>query len=172
LIPRLRAVDSERVSPYKDESRFDSGAFGPRLLPPVEAQPAQAPTAPEHSSPAVQEAAARRAPEESHPSAETADLLEALRRRRGQRGAAPLFEENERADASRRAGLDAGEEDGTAAADPAAPIGLFEAVEEDETAGPEPSPRPASAETPSGRRKRRNAMPSWDEIVFGARTEE
>ena len=66
LIPRLRAVDHERVSPYKDDSRFDSGAFGPRLLPRPEEETADAsPT--EHSSAAVQAAAARRAPEESHP---------------------------------------------------------------------------------------------------------
>ena len=33
LIPRLRALDKDRPSPYKDETRFDSGAFGPRLVP-------------------------------------------------------------------------------------------------------------------------------------------
>ncbi|MFC7789707.1 septation protein SepH [Microbacterium sp. MAHUQ-60] len=151
LIPRLRAVDSERVSPYKDDSRFDSGAFGPRLLPPPDEQPDAARPAPEHSSPAVQQAAARRAPEESHSSAETADLLEALRRRRGQRESAPLFDE--------------------ADAEEPNPIALFDAVEE-EPEEPARTPAPESAESSSGRRKRRNAMPSWDEIVFGARTDE
>ncbi|OJU41650.1 MAG: hypothetical protein BGN97_13370 [Microbacterium sp. 69-10] len=151
LIPRLRAVDHERVSPYKDDSRFDSGAFGPRLLPRPEEEAADAPAA-EHSSAAVQAAAARRAPEESHPNAETADLLEALRRRRGQRESAPLFGEDEH--------------------DEPAPIALFDAIEDEAPAEPEPAPEPEPAEQPSGRRKRRNAMPSWDEIVFGARTEE
>ena len=151
LIPRLRAVDQERVSPYKDDSRFDSGAFGPRLLPRPEEEPADA-SATEHSSAAVQAAAARRAPEESHPNAETADLLEALRRRRGQRESAPLFGEDER--------------------DEPAPIALFDAIEDEAPAEPEPAPEPEPSEQPSGRRKRRNAMPSWDEIVFGARTEE
>ena len=151
LIPRLRAVDHERVSPYKDDSRFDSGAFGPRLLPRPEEETADAsPT--EHSSAAVQAAAARRAPEESHPNAETADLLEALRRRRGQRESAPLFGEDEH--------------------DDPAPIALFDAIEDEAPAEPEPAPEPEPSEQPSGRRKRRNAMPSWDEIVFGARTEE
>ncbi|GAA2850060.1 septation protein SepH [Microbacterium arabinogalactanolyticum] len=151
LIPRLRAVDHERVSPYKDDSRFDSGAFGPRLLPRPEEETADAsPT--EHSSAAVQAAAARRAPEESHPNAETADLLEALRRRRGQRESAPLFGEDEH--------------------DEPAPIALFDAIEDETPAEPEPAPEPEPSEQPSGRRKRRNAMPSWDEIVFGARTEE
>ncbi|WP_336645583.1 septation protein SepH [Microbacterium sp. USHLN186] len=150
LIPRLRAVDAERVSPYKDDSRFDSGAFGPRLLPPQE-HADEAPTT-EHSSVAAQDAAARRAPEEHRTSSETADLLEALRRRRGQRESAPLIEED-------------GE-------DPS-PIALFDALDErEEQPAPAPAPDPEPAEQPSGRRKRRNAMPSWDEIVFGARTDE
>ena len=151
LIPRLRAVDSERVSPYKDDSRFDSGAFGPRLLPAPEEQQDASRPAPEHSSAAVQEAASRRAPEESHSSAETADLLEALRRRRGQRESAPLFDDDETEDSH--------------------PIALFDAVEE-EPEEPARTPPPESTESSSGRRKRRNAMPSWDEIVFGARTDE
>jgi hypothetical protein len=151
LIPRLRAVDAERVSPYKDDSRFDSGAFGPRLLPKPDEQAEDAPVAAEHSSPAVQEAAARRAPEENHSSAETADLLEALRRRRGQRESAPLFDEAENEDSG--------------------PIALFDAVE-DEPQEPAPASQPESTESSTGRRKRRNAMPSWDEIVFGARTDE
>jgi hypothetical protein len=100
----------------------------------------------------VQAAAARRAPEESRPNAETADLLEALRRRRGQRESAPLFGEDEH--------------------DEPAPIALFDAIEDEAPAEPEPAPQPEPSEQPSGRRKRRNAMPSWDEIVFGARTEE
>ncbi|GAA3947430.1 septation protein SepH [Microbacterium soli] len=150
LIPRLRAVDSDRVSPYKDESRFDSGAFGPRLLPDPPERDQEQSVAPEHSSAAVQEAAARHAPEDNRPGAETADLLEALRRRRGQREPAPSFDDDEQ--------------------DEAAPIALFDAVEEEPE--PTPAPRPAPAEQSSGRRKRRNAMPSWDEIVFGARTDE
>lgn len=151
LIPRLRAVEAERVSPYKDDSRFDSGAFGPRLLPPPE-EGEDSPAA-EHSSAAVQDAAARRAPDEHRTSSETADLLEALRRRRGQRESAPLFEESEEEDAS--------------------PLALFDALDEseEESTAAKPAAEPA-AEQPSGRRKRRNAMPSWDEIVFGARTDE
>ena len=154
LIPRLRAVDSERVSPYKDDSRFDSGAFGPRLLP----QPDDTPDAvePEHSSAAAQAAAARRAPEEHQTSAETADLLEALRRRRGQRETAPVIEDLEQEEPS--------------------PIALFDALgeheDEPEAADEKPASRVEPAEASSGRRKRRNAMPSWDEIVFGARSED
>ena len=156
LIPRLRAVDSERVSPYKDDSRFDSGAFGPRLVPQQEPETsnadAEAAPAPEHSPSAVQEAAARHAPDEHQTSAETADLLEALRRRRGQREAAPLFEDDEPRDPT--------------------PIALFDDLQDDAEPEPEPEPAPQPAEPAGGRRKRRNAMPSWDEIVFGARTDE
>lgn len=158
LIPRLRAVEAERVSPYKDDSRFDSGAFGPRLLPPPE-EAEEIPVA-EHSSAAAHDAAARRAPDEHRTSSETADLLEALRRRRGQRESAPLFDE---------------------ADEDASPLALFDPLDEPaeapaetssaETTATKPAPE-AAAEQPSGRRKRRNAMPSWDEIVFGARTDE
>jgi hypothetical protein len=149
LIPRLRAVDAERVSPYKDDSRFDSGAFGPRLLPPPDETDEQIP---EHSSAAAHDAAARRAPDEHRTSSETADLLEALRRRRGQREAAPLFDDGED--------------------DEPSPIALFDALDEpEEQPEAKPAPEPAPEQS-SGRRKRRNAMPSWDEIVFGARTDE
>src|SRR6478736_9196535 len=80
LIPRLRALDA--VHP-KDDSRFDSGAFGPRRLPDADLE---SPDLPAPTAAAVQEAAIKRATEPAVvTSAETADLLEALRRRRGQR---------------------------------------------------------------------------------------
>lgn len=160
LIPRLRAVEADRVtSPYKDESRFDSGAFGPRLLPTPEGE-FEDPSLPERSDIAAQDAAIKRAPSAQTTSPETADLLEALRRRRGQRESAPLLddaEDPERPDPS--------------------PISLFDALEQpaDEPEAPQPPAQPAQSESTgdaSGRRRRRNAMPSWDEIVFGARTDE
>lgn len=160
LIPRLRAVDADRTnSPYKDESRFDSGAFGPRLLPTPEAD-VEDPALPERSDAAAQHAAIKRAPESGSTNPETADLLEALRRRRGQRENAPLIDDH----------------DVAPAADPT-PIALFDAFE---TAPVEPlpdddAPTDTTPDTPgdtNGRRRRRNAMPSWDEIVFGARTDE
>ena len=155
LIPRLRAVEAERqASPYKDDSRFDSGAFGPRLIAAPEADVEDV-AAPERSTAAVQDAAIKRAPESATTSPETADLLEALRRRRGQRETAPILEtsEDEQDDRS--------------------PIALFDAFESsapEEDDEPEVAPEPTNDN--SGRRKRRNAMPSWDEIVFGARTDE
>ncbi|MFS0912781.1 septation protein SepH [Microbacterium sp. 179-I 3D2 NHS] len=156
LIPRLRAVDHERTaSPYKDDSRFDSGAFGPRLVPTPET--AEEPGGPERSNAAAQDAAINRAPESQTTNPETADLLEALRRRRGQRETAPVLPD-ETDDHSEQH-----------------PIALFDAFDQgDEPDAPEPAPQPSSNDSADGnaRRRRRNAMPSWDEIVFGARTDE
>ncbi len=153
LIPRLRAL--EVVAP-KDDSRFDSGAFGPRRLPEADLE---SPEIHAPAAPAVQQAAIKRATETVVTSAETADLLEALRRRRGQREPLPGIDDvpavtlplprralrrpgaGLRRDASRRR----------------AGTGLRAA-------------RVAVAE--AGRRKGRSSMPSWDEIVFGARGED
>jgi len=153
LIPRLRAL--EVVAP-KDDSRFDSGAFGPRRLPEADLE---SPELHEPTAPAVQQAAIKRASEPVVTSAETADLLEALRRRRGQREPLPGIEE-------------------VAASRSHSPVALFDALEPgyDETPpDDEPEPlyeQPASAVAEAGRRKGRSSMPSWDEIVFGARGDE
>lgn len=156
LIPRLRALDS--ASP-KDDSRFDSGAFGPRKLPDADLEQ---PDLPSPAAPAVQQAAIKRASEPPvATSAETADLLEALRRRRGQREPLPGADEIE------------------AAPRASAPVALFDALEpgydeapaDDEAAASDYQPAsPAVAE--AGRRKGRTSMPSWDEIVFGARSDD
>lgn len=168
LIPRLRAVEHDRpASPYKDESRFDSGAFGPRRLAAPGPETDEQPSA-DHGHSAAQDAAIKRAPDQTTTSPETADLLEALRRRRGQRETAPL---------SDAAGSDENSAPGSH------PIALFDALEPGyEDADPEPkttssvaAPSAGQRESdpdPSSRRRRRNAMPSWDEIVFGARTDE
>jgi hypothetical protein len=163
LIPRLRAVDADKPSPYKDDTRFDSGAFGPRLAPGGDAAGDEQ-AVPERSNPAAQNAAINRAPESPSTSPETADLLEALRRRRGQRETAPVLP-----DATEEIIEPADRQDSN-------PIALFEALEREQN-GPDPEDDApsGSAETTegsSGRRRRRNAMPSWDEIVFGARTDE
>lgn len=149
LIPRLRALDS---SPLKDSSRFDSGAFGPRRVEPG-AEFAN-PEVRTPASPAVQDAAIKRAPDSTVTSAETADLLEALRRRRGQREPMPS---------------DANEPHHS-------PVALFDALEPgyDETTSEEPDSAPTedAASGDAAKRKGRTSMPSWDEIVFGARTED
>lgn len=155
LIPRLRALEP---TPAKDESRFDSGAFGPRRLPDPEADLAS-PEVPSPVAPAVQQAAIKRADEPTTTSPETADLLEALRRRRGQREPLPGADE-------------------LASSRSQTPVALFDALEPgyDEAPAPEDvtdfAPEPSVAAEASARRKGRTSMPSWDEIVFGARGEE
>lgn len=152
LIPRLRALDT--TPSIKDDTRFDSGAFGPRhdadaddeFDPFESARPAAA---------AVTDAAIKRAPDAPVTSAETADLLEALRRRRGQREPAP--------------GIDAAPERTQS------PIALFDALEpgfdEPDTAPSAPPARDDTSSFESGQRRRgsRASLPTWDEIVFGAR---
>ncbi|MBD8024083.1 septation protein SepH [Microbacterium gallinarum] len=154
LIPRLRALET---TPAKDDTRFDSGAFGPRKLPDADFE---SPDLPAPAAQAVQQAAIKRADEPAVTSAETADLLEALRRRRGQREPLPGADE---AVTSRSQ----------------SPVALFDALEPgyDETPGddePEASDFDVapSAVAEAGRRKGRTSMPSWDEIVFGARSDD
>ncbi len=153
LIPRLRALETV---PPKDDSRFDSGAFGPRRLPDADLE---SPDLPAPTAPAVQQAAIKRASDTVVTSAETADLLEALRRRRGQREPRPGIED-------------------AAVSRSHSPVALFDALEPGYDEAPsdeQPEPayeEPASAVAEGGRRKGRSSMPSWDEIVFGARTED
>ncbi|MDR6866155.1 hypothetical protein J2Y69_000740 [Microbacterium resistens] len=163
LIPRLRALDKDRPSPYKDDSRFDSGAFGPRLVASSGDEPqrlediAGEPDGSPRSAPAAQEAATKRAPEAPATPSDTADLLEALRRRRGQREPLPGPVE-------------------TIAEPEQTPIALFDALEPGYVGGetePDPAQTPAPTEADGASRKRRRSeMPSWDEIVFGARSED
>lgn len=155
LIPRLRALDTV---PAKDDSRFDSGAFGPRKLPDADLE---SPDLPEPAAAAVQQAAIKRADEPAVTSAETADLLEALRRRRGQREPLPGAEE-------------------VAPTRTSSPVALFDALEpgydeaatDDDDADTAEYDLAPSAVAEAGRRKGRTSMPSWDEIVFGARTDD
>lgn len=162
LIPRLRALDKERPSPYKDDTRFDSGAFGPRLVPAADPAPADEepsadavePRSARHpqSSSNAQEAATRSATFAPATPSDTADLLEALRRRRGQRESRPVVEDE---------------------ADEAPRLALFEALEPGYDPDPEPeAPAPVGSDADGGSRRRRRGMPSWDEIVFGARTDD
>lgn len=153
LIPRLRALD---VAAAKDDTRFDSGAFGPRRMPDAGVD---APDLPSPVSPAVHQAAVKRATETVVTTAETADLLEALRRRRGQREPLPGIEGHEMPTAH-------------------APVALFDALEPGYDGSPgvqadyNAEVEQSAVAEAAGRRKGRSSMPSWDEIVFGARTED
>jgi hypothetical protein len=187
LIPRLRALET----PLKDDTRFDSGAFGPRRMSDPDAD-LESPAVHEPAPAAVQDAAIKRAPEASQTPSQTADLLEALRRRRGQREGMPEEADDVQPPVTHRTsspvalfdaletGFDTALETAAATA-PAAPAPKH-ATSQPRRSTPEPAraaaeptrnvaePSPAAAE--SGRRKGRTSMPSWDEIVFGARTEE
>jgi hypothetical protein len=166
LIPRLRAVDArDRVA---DESRFDSGAFAEHDLthesahesaqqdtaPHLEAVPygrigaasedTSAPTAP--TAPAVQ-------------TAQTADLLEALRRRRGERESAQYDDlEEAMADHPSTGSIRLVE------------VPLPDLGDDEHPTAPQPAV-PQSIHSRSSKRGRA-AMPSWDEIVFGARSDD
>jgi len=155
ITPRLRAVEPERQD--TDGTRFDSGAF--RVDEPDE----------DVTNPEVQERPLRAplprigaAVEERAPGNETADLLEALRRRRGEREAAAFGEQQE-------------EPRGTSISVVDIPLQGFD--DDTADAAQQQDARPASAPEPeAGRpeRKKRNrrSMPSWDEIVFGTRPDD
>ncbi|UIP58797.1 hypothetical protein DSM26151_16820 [Agromyces marinus] len=175
MIPRLRAVSPSE----EDGTRFDSGAFtfepsdsadqdtAPQPDLAAARQPAQAPT----SSPAVARAAIKRADEPAPPTGETADLLEALRRRRGEREIGPV-----NPTISVPSPLAPG------APDAAAPTERTERPEADAAADDEHERSGAAARalwgggrsaSQAGKSKKgRAAMPSWDEIVFGARSDD
>lgn len=196
LIPRLRAVGAETSA--ADVSRFDSGAFTFResLTEELTTDTAPLPDPVPYSrsagtTDAVSRAAIKRADEPPQSLSETADLLASLRRRRGEREAA-AFESNQAE--SHHSGLT----DGTAGSggiSPAPGIRLVDQPVEPATERPAARATPAAAltETPrnawsaqaaagqspaatpraSGHGKRgRASMPSWDEIVFGARTDD
>jgi Protein of unknown function (DUF3071) len=187
LIPRLRAVTSdgqaqERQSQDRQsqESRFDSGAFR------LDARELSGHDGTPHAEPAHYGRAGAeprgsvsgvpRAGEDSGSSLnETADLLEALRRRRGEREAAATWEEEQAGPGSASPSPAAG---GIRVVD--VPLGDFlepatpPRHEPASQRAPMPSPvSPQKAAGGSGKQRRgRAAMPSWDEIVFGARSED
>jgi Protein of unknown function (DUF3071). len=161
LIPRLRAV-APVTNP--DESRFDSGAFmftedesGPDGMPRLEPVTINRTITSANNSIAV--SAIKRADDESAVSSnQTADLLEALRKRRGEREAT-------------------GEDTAPVALD--VPLDDFDDLSSDRPQPPAPSTQSApssmqAAASSVGRasKKGRASMPSWDEIVFGARTDD
>lgn len=197
LIPRLRAVGHDTTI---DESRFDSGAFTFRdpiigddlgdVVPQLEPVPYGRAAA---SSPAVTKAAIKRADEPAPSLSETADLLEALRRRRGEREAAAVSEsvatpEPELPAAPVDTELELPEVGAADEADeqqrdpePSNPtLQLWGAASRPTSASTTPqappapttAPAPAPAAAQARGKKGRASMPSWDEIVFGARTDD
>lgn len=138
LIPRLRAV----TEADPDVSRFDSGAFALSDSQTIQPEPVSI--------------VRHRQTEEIAPVAanQTADLLEALRRRRGERESASFDD----LDDSRAAHPSTGS---IRIVD--VPIDAFPVTPD--------TPRSTSPQPRLGK-KGRASMPSWDEIVFGARPED
>ncbi|HEU0205369.1 MAG TPA: septation protein SepH [Pseudolysinimonas sp.] len=160
LLPRLRAVPLDEVA---DGGRFDSGAF--RATPGDSGDTAVIEAVSmvsivefdggQHSPAPASEMDA--APAGHH---QTADLLEALRRRRGERDP-----------------MDLEQEESLAAHPTTGTVRLIDIPLDTATDVPVVSKGTPSAgatrETgPLGKRKGRAAMPSWDEIVFGARPDD
>ncbi|GAB3407369.1 septation protein SepH [Schumannella luteola] len=165
LIPRLRAVPSDGAG---ESARFDSNAFR------VE---------PGSAGPEVQQVGFGRDADLN----QTADLLEALRRRRGEREPLPMDEPEPEIDhpsLSTPPSIRLVEVplEGLEGSTPATPVADDEHpdwdAQADAAAETEPAPAPAPqrvAETTNAARaprRSRAAMPSWDEIVFGARTDD
>jgi hypothetical protein len=156
LIPRLRAVT------HADESsRFDSAAFmvsddESRTVSPAVPAPVQHTEPLPHTAPVpTQSLLGMTTDPQIVKTGHTADLLEALRRRRGEREAA-AFEEFEDVKSPPTSGS------GIRLVD--VPLEEFPGEAQDT----QPQPRLQKA----GKRSGRVTMPSWDEIVFGARPDD
>lgn len=165
LIPRLRAVDGgDRVT---DSSRFDSGAFVDQELAEFENRPSIG--AAGHVSDNVNstlpdtalhleavpfdrgnDRAADTPSTHQPPTNQTADLLEALRRRRGERESAHFDDI----------------EDAMSDHPSTGSIRLVTVPPAD----PDPVNDPQNPQKPT--KRGRATMPSWDEIVFGARSDD
>jgi hypothetical protein len=154
VLPRLRAVPVDETP----TGRFDSGAFTPTTSSPRPVEPMDRPAG---IGPSSEEPA-------SSDVSQTADLLDALRRRRGERESAALDDWEASRAAHPSTGsirivdvpLDTGDDsiDSPDASD---------AADAPSAESDDPGPAPKSTN-----RRGRAAMPSWDEIVFGARPDD
>jgi hypothetical protein len=167
LVPRLRAVTPAEAGESLP-TRFDSGAFavspGDTDTGPLLEQVPYGRAGTDETAPLLPVPPAAPAPSASAPSAktepkasnQTADLLEALRRRRGERDPMnPDFEESIASHPSTGTVRLVDIPLGTDAPAPSASKNSTDGV----------TPLPKS-------RKGRASMPSWDDIVFGARPDE
>lgn len=158
VVPRLRAVPAHE---RQASSRFDSGAFAfDDGEPEVESSPAQ------RVAPAGADSRGG-----TH---QTADLLEALRKRRGERGSAP----DEERESARAAHPSTGSVrivdiplDDPAEEAPEEPPADEPTQPEEREQGDGVDESLGVTRKPSARRGRA-AMPSWDDIVFGARPDD
>lgn len=206
-VPRLRAVDADHPA-RRDTSRFDSGAFepldveqprGPRRLDTASAGMREASQdVVEHAEERADDAANE---PDSGPPPQTTDLLEALRRRRGERRPAGPYHESQSGDrldsvfeetAFEETAFDSAVSEApdteSASADPVSAVtdasaddALFDGAAELGITSldlpfesfPEPVPKAAPRQPKrTSSRRGRAAMPSWDEIVFGTKPDD
>ncbi len=146
MMPRLRAVSEPSVDTSgSDSSRFDSGAFA--LSESQQLFPA-------HQPGSERVTVGRGRAEQPVQVNQTSDLLEALRRRRGERESASFDDSESRASHPSTGSIRI--------------VDVQMDVFDDESEDPIRSTSPQ----PAVRRKSRASMPSWDEIVFGARPDD
>lgn len=170
LIPKLRAVEVQENS-----ERFDSGAFRPEVatstIDPVhEEHHEEVELAPEAFDSPEEDLARRQHIEERAVAREeepvdfgqTADLLDALRRRRGERDSQPQ---------PVLSTIDAGLTPPPAHA-PAMETPAPAATSEPEIEATQPLDLDANDSGKVGNKRGRQGMPSWDDILFGTRSEE
>jgi hypothetical protein len=188
LIPRLRVVAPRAESDSLEESPSVPEAASTDTAPNPEVIPYGRSTTSGESSAAATSAAISRADERPTESLnQTADLLEALRRRRGEREAAVFVDDFDDSGSSSSAGAPSNTTARSARGDepasretearPTLTSSIWaSAARSDatldgiETPGAD-KPAPAASQ-PKPPRRSRAAMPSWDEIVFGARTDD
>jgi len=204
LVPRLRAVGLRPGVDDPTPGRFDSGAFlvetpagsadddDPWVGDAHRAEPAAVAPRQDVRSPASL-AATNRDPESatSDPHAQTADLLEALRRRRGEREAARFSDDSSRDELSASSVRvidvpldDFGLPEGETTPQPVLPAPAAPHAGGDQRprsvgqtrGGRRPMPGPDGVVPGQGggtkKARGRASMPSWDEIVFGARSDD
>lgn len=197
LIPKLRAVDSGEADA---SGRFDAEVFAGEGTEPAE-QDAAKPEAPEAEKPPLDPEAEyerrrgidQRAINTPQPEltdlGQTADLLDALRRRRGERDQALRESVQQPAEPEAAPKSPASEPEAPADGDRTERLAVVRGLtpvptpKTEAPAPPAPKPsapaaaKPAEPETGdeqarSGSRKRRASIPSWDDILFGTRSED
>ena len=147
LIPTLSAVAEEEEPDRFDSQIFDNSDLGA-------------------TAPLLEPVSYGRSSQDESRMADTADLLEVLRKKRGEREAASDgFDEPSRNTHPSTGGIRlVDDEDDEAEEDHQAfitPIGLKRPPDDDD----DPTPPPVG-------KKKRPEMPSWDDIVFGARSDD
>ncbi|RGE19636.1 septation protein SepH [Leucobacter sp. wl10] len=196
LIPKLRAVDNA-----EQPARFDSDAFDTSQLPieietdapqdePAEASPALSDTNAEYERRReIDQRAIKTGEQQPVDLSQTADLLDALRRRRGERdrgrgssgahparGAAeaPAAPANDDEDAPSRSIWQASGVTGDDAGTPAKPTPVPDLASEPRPAESREDPADGASREPQERtgRRGRASIPSWDDILFGTRSDE